>query len=200
MSPRPNVTDERKTQILNAAEEVFTKKGFDEARMDDIAEGTGLSKGTLYLYFKSKDDLIISILDRIFQREFRQLENMKQGEGTASEAIWALTDTVTRDIVGLLRLIPIIYGFLAMAFRNKYVQHALKEYVERYLNILIPIIQRGIDSGEFRPVDAREVAIAVGAIMEGTLLLWAYDKSVIDPERHIRSGIKLLLEGVQTRQ
>lgn len=199
MSPRPNVSDQRKSQILNAAEDVFTKKGFDEARMNDIAEKTGLSKGTLYLYFKSKDDLIVAILDRIFQNEFRQLENMQQTEASASEAIWKLTDTIARDIVRLLRLIPIVYGFLALAFRNKYVQRALKDYINRYLNILIPIIQRGIDSGEFRQVDAREVAIAASAIIEGTILLWAYDKSVVDPERHIRSGMKLLLEGVQVR-
>jgi AcrR family transcriptional regulator len=199
MSPRPNVSDQRKSQILNAAEDVFTKKGFDEARMNDIAEKTGLSKGTLYLYFKSKDDLIIAILDRIFQNEFRQLENLQQTEASASEAIWKLTDTIAMDIVRLLRLIPIIYGFLALAFRNKHVQRALKEYINRYLNILVPIIQRGIDSGEFRRVDAREVSIAAGAIIEGTILLWAYDKSVVDPERHIRSGMKLLLEGVQAR-
>jgi AcrR family transcriptional regulator len=84
MSPRPNVSDERKVQILNAAESVFTKKGFDEARMDDIAEKTGLSKGTLYLYFKSKDDLIIAILDRIFKREFGQLENLMGSETSSS--------------------------------------------------------------------------------------------------------------------
>jgi AcrR family transcriptional regulator len=199
MSPRPNVSDQRKSQILNAAEDIFTKKGFDEARMNDIAEKTGLSKGTLYLYFKSKDDLIVAILDRIFQNEFRQLENLQESESSASEAIWKLTNTISRDIVRLLRLIPIIYNFLALAFRNKHVQRALKEYINRYLNILIPMIQRGIDSGEFRQVDAREVAIAAGAIIEGTILLWAYDKSVVDPERHIRSGMKLLLEGVQTR-
>ena len=199
MSPRPNVSDERKAQILNAAESVFTKKGFDEARMDDIAEKTGLSKGTLYLYFKSKDDLIIAILDRVFQREFRQLENLKEGGTSSSDAIWKLTDLVTKDIIDILRLIPILYGFLALAFRNKYVQRALKEYENRYLNILIPIIQQGIDLGEFRQVDAGEVAIAAFAIIEGTLLLWVYDKSIIDPERHIRSGMKLLLEGVLTR-
>jgi AcrR family transcriptional regulator len=38
MSPRPNVSDQRKSQILNAAEDIFTKMGFDEARMDDIAK------------------------------------------------------------------------------------------------------------------------------------------------------------------
>ena len=199
MSPRPNVSDQRKAQILNAAESIFTKKGFYEARMDDIAEETGLSKGAVYLYFKSKNDLIIAILDRIFQNEFKQLENLGQQEPSASKAIWKLTDTIANDIVRLLRLIPIIYGFLALAFRNKYVQRALKQYIDRYLNILIPMIQRGIDSGEFRQVDPREVAIAAGAIIEGTILLWAYDKTVVDPERHIRSGMKLLLEGVQAR-
>ena len=199
MSPRPDVSDERKTQILNAAEGVFTKRGFNEARMDDIAEKTGLSKGTLYLYFKSKDDLIIAILERIFQREFRQLEDLQEDDISASDAMMNLTDLITKDIVSMLRLIPIIYNFLALAFRNKYVQRALKDYINHYLNILIPIIQRGIDAGEFRSVDAREVAIAAGAIIEGTMLLWVYDKSIIDPERHIRSGMKLLLEGVQTR-
>lgn len=199
MSPRPNVSDERKSQILNAAEDVFTQKGFEEARMDDIAGETGLSKGTLYLYFKSKDDLIIAILDRMFQREFRQLENLDQDAETATEAIWKITDLLTKEILGLLRLIPIVYQFLALAFRNKYVQKALKKYINRYLDILIPIIQRGIDLGEFRQVDAREVAVAMGAMMEGTLLLWVYDKSLVDPEYHIHSGMKLLLEGVQAR-
>ncbi|MGE5249763.1 MAG: TetR/AcrR family transcriptional regulator [Bacteroidota bacterium] len=197
MSPRPNVSDERKNQIINAAENVFTQKGFDDARMDDIAEETGLSKGTLYLYFKSKDDLIIAILDRMFQREFKQLENLNQPDLGAVEAIWKITDLLTKEIIGLVRLIPIVYQFLALAFRNKYVQKSLKLYINRYVDILMPIIQKGIDSGELRPVAAREVAIAMGAMIEGTLLLWVYDKSLVDPEYHIHSGMKLLLEGVQ---
>jgi AcrR family transcriptional regulator len=199
MSPRPNVSDERKNQIINAAEDVFTQKGFDAARMDDIAEETGLSKGTLYLYFKSKDDLIIAILDRMFQREFKQFENLNQSDLSAVNAIWKITDLLTKEIIGLVRLIPIVYQFLALAFRNKYVQKSLKVYINRYLDILIPIIQHGIDSGEFRSVDAREVAIAMGAMIEGTLLLWVYDKSLVNPEYHIRSGMSLLLEGVQAR-
>jgi AcrR family transcriptional regulator len=197
MSPRPDVSEERKIQIINAAEDVFTKKGFDEARMDDIAEKTGLSKGTLYLYYKSKDELIIAILDRIFQREFKAFENIDLSTMGATEAVWLFTDTVAKDIKLILRLMPIAYEFLALAFRNKFVQGALKIYVNRYMDILVPIIQKGIDDGEFRPVDTQEVAIAAGAILEGTLLIWVYDKSLVDPERHIRSGMRLLLEGVK---
>lgn len=199
MSPRPDVSNERKSQIINAAEDVFNRKGFDEARMDDIAEETGLSKGTLYLYFKSKDDLIIAILDRMIQREFKRLETLNQEGLSATDTIWKITDLLTKDVLDMLRLIPIVYQFLALTFRNKYVQLALKKYINRYLDILVPIIERGIETGEFRPIDTREVAIAMGAMIEGTLLLWVYDKSLIEPQYHIHSGMKLLLEGVQVR-
>lgn len=197
MSPRPNVTDERTSQIINAAEDVFTRKGFNEARMDDIAEETGLSKGTLYNYFKSKDDLIIAILDRIFQREFKAFEQSDVSKMNASETIDLFVDTVTKDIKLMLRLMPVAYEFLALAFRNKTVQKALKVYVNRYMEILVPIIENGIASGEFKEVNPKEVAIAMGAILEGTILIWVYDKSLVNPEVNIRSGIKLLLEGVQ---
>ena len=199
MSPKPDVSAERKAQIINAAEDVFTQKGFDEARMDDIAEETGLSKGTLYLYFKSKDELIIAILDRIFQREFKALGTMDFSDSSATDAIWEFVDTVSKDVEIMLRLTPITFEFMGLAFRNKFVQKAFKSYFGRYMKILIPIIQHGINTGEFRQVDAYEVAIAAGAVMEGTILLWVYDKSMVDPEKHIRSGMKLLLEGVKAK-
>ena len=197
MSPRPDVSNERKVQIINAAEGVFTRKGFDQARMDDIAEETGLSKGTLYLYFKSKDELIIAILDKIFQREFQAFKNIDLNSMTATEAFMLFTDTVMKDVKIILRLMPIAHEFLALAFRNKLVQNAFKIYLSHYMDVFIPIIQRGVNTGEFRQLDVQEVAIASGAIIEGTLLLWVYDKSLVDPEKHIRSGMKLLLEGAQ---
>ena len=196
MSPRPDVSEERKDQIMNAAEGVFTRKGFSDARMDDIAEETGLSKGTLYLYFKSKEDLVIAILDRIFLGAFKQLGTRETAEASATEAIWQFTEEAISDYKKMLHMMPIAYEFLALAFRNKIVQKALKQYFTVYMDALVPIIQRGIDSGEFRQVDAQEVAIAAAAIFEGTVLLWVYDKSLIDVEHHIRSSIKLLFEGV----
>jgi AcrR family transcriptional regulator len=198
MSPRPDVSEERKNQILDAATQVFMQKGFDKARMDDIVEETGLSKGALYWYFKSKSDIIISIFDRIFQHIFVQLDSHKKdSELSASEALWQFTEQSIQGYQKTLKLMPVAYEFLALAFRNKFVQKAFKQYMERYMNVLVPIIQRGIDSGEFRPMDATEAAIAAGAIFEGTILLWVYDKDLVDPERHIRAGIKIWLAGVK---
>jgi AcrR family transcriptional regulator len=197
MSPREDVSEERKEQILDAATEVFAQKGFDHARMDDIVEETGLSKGALYWYFKSKDDIIFGIMDRLFRLEFKALEELKDDDSSASESLLKFTDLAIKDINRMMRFMPITYEFLALAFRNKLVQKAIKQYMNSYVSILDPMIQRGVDSGEFKEVNPREVSAAVGAIIEGTMLLWVYDRSLIDPEKNIRSSIHLLLEGVK---
>jgi len=199
MSPRPDVSEERKDQIIDAATEVFTRKGFQQARMDDIAEESNLSKGALYWYFKSKDDLIIAILDRIFLREFEDLEKLRNEPVAVVDLIWQFTERVIKDMNHMLRILPLAYEFVALAFRSRVVQQVMQRYLRRYFDILIPVIERGIENGEFRAVDPTEVAIAAGAIFEGTVLLWVYDKSLVDPQQHIRTGIKLLLEGIQTR-
>jgi AcrR family transcriptional regulator len=197
MSPREDVSEERKEQILDAATEVFAQKGFDHARMDDIVKETGLSKGALYWYFKSKDDIIFGIMDRIFQLEFRELEGLKETDSGAAEALRAFAEVAIKDINRMLRFMPVTYEFLALAFRTKLVQKAIKQYMTNYVSILDPMIQSGIDNGEFKKVNASDVSAAVGAIIEGTVLLWVYDHTLIDPEKNIRASIELLLQGVK---
>lgn len=66
MSPRPDVSAERRTQIIQAALVCFTRKGYNNTTMDDIVAESGLSKGTLYWYFESKDALFASALMSVF--------------------------------------------------------------------------------------------------------------------------------------
>jgi len=197
MSPRPDVSEERRDQILDAATDVFAQKGLSDARMDDIVEESGLSKGTLYWYFKSKDEIIFSIFERMFSNEFKALEKMVDAGGTASESLISYTDIAIKDIRGLLRLRPLVYEFLSWAFRRKFVREAFKTYINKYMDAVVPIIQKGIDSGEFRAVDPHAAAVTLGAIFEGTLLLWVYDSSLVDTEKNIREGVIFLLEGLK---
>ena len=87
MSPKPNVSEERKEQITEAATKVFAEQGFDKARMDDIAAEAKLSKGTLYLYFKSKDAIIKHLLEKLFDREFAALQLIADEPRPASEKL-----------------------------------------------------------------------------------------------------------------
>ena len=198
MSPRPDVSEARKDQILDAASEVFAEKGFSETRMDDIVKESGLSKGTLYWYFKSKDEIILSIFERMFNREFQALEKLiAQEQGSATERLLFYTEHVSEDIRKMLRLMPLAYEFMSWAFRRKFVHDAFKLFINKYMDILVPLIQQGIDSGEFREVDPRSAAITIGAVIEGTVLLWVYDKTLVDIEKHIREGMALLVEGLK---
>ncbi len=87
MTPRPDVSEERKQQILQSATLVFARLGFNKATMDDIVAESGLSKGTLYWYFKSKDEIIIAILDGFFNEELGALQAMDSIEGSAKEIL-----------------------------------------------------------------------------------------------------------------
>src|SRR5205085_7214819 len=66
----PRVMDKRE-RILSAAERIFARHGFFSAKVSDVAKEAGIADGTIYLYFKSKDDLLISL----FERRMRQLNS-----------------------------------------------------------------------------------------------------------------------------
>jgi AcrR family transcriptional regulator len=197
MTPRPDVSEERKRQILEAATRVFARLGFNKATMDDIVAESGLSKGALYWYFKSKDEIIIAILDGFFNEELGALQAMDSLEGSAKDILMEFTERTVADIQAMMSLMPILFDFYALALRQMEVQTIFGNYLRNYIDVLAPIIQRGVDQREFRPVDAQETAIAMAAIFEGTILLWGYDPEIIDLPRHMKSSIHLLLEGLE---
>ena len=197
MSPRPDVSAERKKQILDAAMIVFSRKGFHQARMDDIVKQSGLSKGTIYWYFSSKDEIITTILGDLFEHEFANLGEIQNEEGSASERLLKFMQLSLTDPIPMLKYMPLTYEFYAFALREETVRNTLKKYFRSYVELLIPIIQQGIDSGEFRAIKAGEAAIAAGAIFEGTILLWVYDPETVDLDRSMETGFQLFLNGLK---
>lgn len=196
MSPRPDVSEERKTQILTAATNVFTNHGFTKARMDDIAVESGLSKGALYWYFDSKDAIIISILDQIFDWKTAHLRELLEGESTAQRKLGVFIETSINDLEKMKPLMPIFFDFWSLSVRNKTINQAIKRYYQNFLDLIEPIIQQGIDQGELRPVDASAAAVALGAMFEGTILFYLYFPENIDIEKQFRSNLDFALEGL----
>jgi TetR/AcrR family fatty acid metabolism transcriptional regulator len=196
MSPRPDVSQERKDQILAAATKVFTERGFAEARMDDIVAESGLSKGALYWYFDSKDAIIISLLDRVFDWETANLQAILERHDSSAHKLTAFVEVTIQDLNKMKPLMPIFIDFWSLSLRKKTINQAIKRYYQRFLDILEPILQLGIDQGEFRPVDVNESALAIGAVFEGTILLWAYFSETVDIEKQFRSNLDLVLNGL----
>jgi AcrR family transcriptional regulator len=197
MSPRPDVSEERRNQIIESAMQVFAREGFAKTRMDDVAAEAGLSKGLLYWYFKSKEEIIIAIADLLFGTELRKLQKLMPDGQPARACLENFLEVYIRDMQAMLKVAPIIYEFYALAFRNQTVRRVMQEYLHRSIAILEPMVQRGMNDGEFAPGDARQVAITIGATLEGTLLLWAYDPELVQAEEQLRTGMALLLKGLE---
>ena len=196
MAPRPDVSEERKTQILSAATKVFTKHGFSEARMDDIVAESGLSKGALYWYFDSKDAIIISILDQIFDWETAHVRDILDRENSAQKKLGIFVETSIKDLDRMKPLMPILFDFWSLSVRKKNINRAIKRYYQKFLDLIEPIIQQGIDQGEFRPIDAHAAAVALGAMFEGTILFLIYFPDTTDIEKQFKFNVNLALEGL----
>ncbi len=196
MSPRADVSNIRKTQILDAATKVFARKGFDAASMDEVVIESGLSKGALYWYFKSKDQIITGLLDRIFDLELAELRALAEAPGSARERLLAFVRMTARQMKRFAALLPIAYEFYSLAFRNRTVKKAIRRYWNAYYAGLIPLVEQGIARGEFRASNAQEIVIAIGAAIEGTYLLWMVDPERVNPEAQLILHVQLILEGL----
>jgi AcrR family transcriptional regulator len=199
MPPKPDVSEERKDQIIEAAVNVFAREGFGHARMDDIAEEAGLSKGALYWYFKSKDAIISTIFESVFRREISRIQKMEASDLPAREMLQEYVDLVVKDLEAMEPIMPILYEFMAMAFRRKSIRVTIQKVFGEFLDVTEPLIQRGIDKGDFKNVDPLEASLTMGAIFEGAILVWSYAPEKINIKDLIESSINLLLEGLENK-
>ncbi len=200
MSPKPDVSEERRSQILEAASNVFSRLGFRKARMDDIVEESGLSKGALYWYFKSKDEIIEGIISSFLDIEMKKLRQLQQAEGSAGDRLTALCEIVVADFERITPLLPMFYEFLGMVARQKAVQTLFTRYMNDFLTVLTSIIQEGIDTGEFRQLNVEDAAIAMGAIFEGIIVLRMYDPEKVDVVLHTRTTFDIFLQGLLEKE
>jgi AcrR family transcriptional regulator len=199
MSRRPDSSEIRRNQILDAATKVFVRQGFQHARMDDIVEESGLSKGTLYWYFKSKEDIINAILRRLFAGALESLASLLEAEGTVSERLVQLTSDRVTGMKRMSSLVPIIFEFYAVAVHQQWVKQFIGEYFKHFRGLLEDLIQQGIDRGEFYPVNAAETAISLASMYEGLTIHWLMEPETVQWDILSENSIPILLNGLKIR-
>ncbi len=199
MARRPDISEIRRNQILDAATKVFVRLGFQHARMDDIVEESGLSKGTLYWYFKSKEDIINAILRRLFTGELENLESLLEAEGTASERLIQLTNNRVIGMKRMSGIVPIIFEFYAVAVHQQWVKQFIGEYFKHFRGLLEDLINQGIDRGEFYPVNAAETAISFASMYEGLTIHWLMEPEAVQWDILSENSIPMLLNGLKVK-
>lgn len=195
MPPRPDVSGERRGQIIEAALACFTRKGYVNTTMDDIVAESGLSKGAIYWYFKSKDDVFQAAFTSMFEAVGTESMMALQACGTAAEKLRLGARTMVdlaRDIEGYFAL---IVEFWAQSENRDEVMGFWAEMLTQYQQVIAAIIESGIQSGEFRKVNADALAWMIMTAYDG---LAAYDMMIpnLDMDKISETFIEALLTGV----
>jgi len=181
-------SEARPGEIVQAALDLFVEKGFSSTKMDEIAKHAGVTKGTVYLYFPSKEDLFRAVVEEMMGAQMESAERLV-AEHTGS----------TRELVGeLIRAWWRVGGSSRLACMGKLItseasnfpalaQYYMDHVVVRARRIFEAALRRGAERGELRDVpltDAARLAIAPmvhASIYQRSLL--AFDPDGWDMER-----------------
>jgi AcrR family transcriptional regulator len=195
---KQDLSEERKNEILDAALEVFSELGLQEASVDDVVERAGLSKGTLYWYFKSKDRLIGALMKRFFAQELGKIRELQKGRGSVRERLLRYS----REVENVVKRMPraLTLEFYAVAVRQKSVRKFLGELYVTYCNELAELLREGMDRGEFVWMDTSQMSAAITGLCEGLILLWALEPNAFPFERFFGASLRNLLDGVSPKE
>ncbi|BBI98823.1 TetR family transcriptional regulator [Ferrigenium kumadai] len=204
-SPRQRRKQARPAELLAAALDHFVERGFAATKLDDVAAQAGVSKGTLYLYFDSKEELFKAVIRQGIFPVLDQGEAMLvQHDGDARSLLQGL---LLRwwELVGATPLGGISKLMISEAGNFPDVaQYYYEHVIVRGRNLLRQALERGIAAGEFRAVDI-ESAIDVIFAPVMMLTIWRYSLAPCgcgrqDPETYLRTHLDLLLNGLEKKQ
>ena len=194
---------ERPQELLDAALALFVEKGFAATKSEEVAKRAGVSKGTLYLYYPSKEDLLKAVIEqRLSQQITAGAQAVAAHQGSSAQLLedvlsrWWI-DVLESDASGVFKLIITeVRNFPEIATFYQ------REVVQPGQMLIGRIVQRGIDSGEFRAID---VASTVQSLVLPMVMLCVHKHSLgactpadqpLDPKAFIRAHMSLILHGL----
>ncbi len=194
-SKRDQQREERRQEILRAALEVFGQKGFHASNVSDVAAKAGVSQGTIYWYFESKEELIEAALLSLFH-DFGDdsFEALSRCE-TSSQKLFTLSDFLrhlTDEFEGAFTL---FLEYWASSSDREQAFQLWNHLLLQFKDVMVKIVEDGIQSGEFRPVKSEELVWALMAAMDG-LAAYGMLMPEMDSPRAMNALVETLLSGL----
>jgi AcrR family transcriptional regulator len=167
---KEQITAQRREQILEAALAVFSRRGFGQATVADVAQEAGTSVGTIYNYYRDKHDLLISLIaNNLTLVNFNQLLSNTDGRPTDDLIAAVIEDRLK---IGLENAQKIIFLFFEIqssaALRQQYTDQVVKPFIKK----LEDMLRKKVKEGDFRHVDEEIVSRAMAGSIIGAMILY----------------------------
>jgi TetR/AcrR family transcriptional regulator, fatty acid metabolism regulator protein len=144
---RPRTHDKRK-RILQAAVKVFAKKGYHGSRVSEIAAQAGVADGTIYLYFRNKEDILVSLFDDLMSEHVRQVKDALPSVPDAESRLRLVAEHHLRAL-GENRDLAVVFQ-VELRQSTKFMARFTASWLKDYFALLGGIIARGQADGEIR--------------------------------------------------
>jgi len=189
-------SSERRIEILEAALTVFVRKGYSDARMDDIVKEIGLSKGALYHHFPGKRDLFVALIEH-WMDQFTAIQRGSKMRAKPSAEIIRHIATFTAKIFkrnpNWFLVEPEIWAF---SNRDKEIKELSNKLYTRVVTEFETLINRGIEYGEFKEVNARMVALSIMTSLHGMIWFVLFQPEDFSLEEYVELNMDFILNGI----
>jgi AcrR family transcriptional regulator len=190
----------RTQQILEAARQVFAERGFHGTRMSDIAQAIGVSQGTMYHYFRSKDELFLAVLNVWNEQIGSIVQQLPNSDVSVVDKFWMLNQLAVSFFEANEDLLPVLVEYWAYTLRNPEATASFREFFVVMQQSFKDILQEGIEAGEFKPVDVEVASVLPLVILDGVTLLTAIlGKDLMQPVEQTKLSQQLVFEGLLTK-
>ncbi len=197
----PKVTEEYKQtvreEILQAAEDLFARKGYHETSMDDIVKESGLSKGAIYGYFESKQEIFLALSDRCMESSLNAMRSVFSPNDSVSKKLEKSAEIHFDGIEESIEVCKINLEWWIEAPRIASLHHRLDSRYETTHKFIAEMISEGIEKGEFRQdIDPDALSSIIQATIDGLSLHRAVTGKDFDWQQIKSTFLTVLLGGI----
>lgn len=197
----PKVSQEhfikRRNEILEAAKRVFLKKGFEPATMKDVVEESGMSRGGVYQYFSSTEEMLEALHERQTNIFTEYLSTLLDNH----ETVWGALNAYLREYevkeedLGQVPFGIIMYEYSVTSWRNERHRQFMLTHSKRSVDAMTDFLQKGVERGEFHPIQPLETIVYfLFNVTDGLILQATIANLNIDQLNGQVEGLRLYLK------
>lgn len=194
---KADVASERKDQIVRATVDCISKYGYHNFSMQDVAQAAGVSKGIIHYYFLNKDELMMSVLDKVAGDIERILIKDMEESSDPVKRLEIFISTCFQIVRKTKEYYQVNMDFWTQINQNEEIRKTIAAHYAKFRQTATQVIQDGIEKKVFKPVKAHEFASFMIAGIDGVSLQWLFDDKAFEYNVIAKETFRWILSAIK---
>lgn len=194
---KADVAAERKDQIVRATVDCISKFGYHNFSMQDVARTAGVSKGIIHYYFLNKDELMMSVLDKV-AGDIEQVLQSDMANISDPFQKMEIFVNVCFDVVRSTReYYQVNMDFWTQINQKDEVREVIARHYAKFRETAADVVRVGVAAKKFRSVDPAQYGSYIIAVIDGLSLQWLFDNQVFDYDQMVKVASEQIINGLR---